>query len=57
MGIRKPASVSRANPDDQLKLLLNCVKHSNNGKVGRIKFILRRDTKAEGDQITFIEVA
>jgi hypothetical protein len=26
--------MSRATPDDQLKFLLNCVKHSNNGKVG-----------------------
>jgi hypothetical protein len=24
--------MSRATPDDQLKFLLNCVKHSNNGK-------------------------
>ena len=30
--------MSRATPDDQLKFLLNCVRHSNNGKVGRVMF-------------------
>jgi hypothetical protein len=49
--------MSRATPDDQLKFLLNCVKHSNNGKVGRIPFALLRDVETNAEQIDFIEVA
>lgn len=49
--------MSRATPDDQLKFLLNCVKHSNNGKVGRIPFALPSDMGTKVEQIDFIEVA
>ena len=48
--------MSRATPDDQLKFLLNCVKHSNNGKVIAIcplVAVLRLTVL----QIDFIEVA
>jgi hypothetical protein len=49
--------MSRATPDDQLKFLLNCVKHSNNGKVGRVMFSFTDDIETEAEQIDFIEVA
>ena len=48
--------MSRATPDDQLKFLLNCVKHSNNGKVELFKGHLR-DCKTDRQQIDFVEVA
>ena len=48
--------MSRATPDDQLKFLLNCVKHSNNGKVG-MTVVLQKICRLKAEQIDFIEVA
>lgn len=31
--VSQPSEMSRATSDDQLKFLLSCVRHSNNGKV------------------------
>jgi hypothetical protein len=48
--------MSRATPDDQLKFLLSCVKHSNNGKVSIMVSSLPAHD-ADRSQIDFVEVA
>lgn len=47
--------MSRATPDDQLKFLLNCVKHSNNGKARHFCWCF--NDRADCFQIDFVEVA
>jgi hypothetical protein len=49
--------MSRATPDDQLKFLLSCVKHSNNGKVSHRLDISANNFDADSRQIDFVEVA
>ena len=44
--------MSRATPDDQLKFLLNCVKHSNNGKVGTGCSFLERIWRLKESRLT-----
>jgi hypothetical protein len=53
---RSPHKMSRATPDDQLKFLLSCVKHSNNGKVSIMASSLPAHD-ADCSQIDFAEVA